>query len=468
MLEPLTIPSVAGAASGADGLLDASCLRWEGAEWDMVKKLGNGKFATVFRLEERGGTRVRAAKVSALRTLSHWSRTQLELEVSIWASLTHPHVLHCYGHLADSERHVLLLELAAGGELFDRIASAVEFSEYTAARYISQLLCALAYLHSLQILHRDLKPENLLLTSDDDDAVLKVADFGAATRISAAGVPTTPCGSLGYAAPEQLRRGARGQPIGPHGPPGSLGPHPTDGYSTAVDVWATGIIAYVLLSGTMPFNPSGYTVASLEVIFPDETFGHVSPAGRAFVEALLERSAALRPSAAAARTHAWLRDNGVGVICCERCGLARAASALPTRPRHSPMLPTPTRLRELERLGGFRQKWADVANERWAIDAAPGEPQLGGLAEGLAEGLEGGLGGGPSASVGTLGDDLGENESGAEPPLLELPAEVHKKLRSANGAATATRSSASTMSTHTLSSTGGTSDDSPTDARPRR
>ena len=283
--------SVASAATG-DGIVGANQLRWQGQMLTMARLLGSGKFANVYELvpsaedpEQQASKLV--AKVTSLANLSPWARVQLKQEEEIWRSLSHPNIVRCYGYLLDTTQHVLLIERAPGGELFDWIMDATTssqpFDEATAARQVHQVLSAVEYLHARGVLHRDLKPENLLLTSADADAAIKVADFGASKRVSTAttprlGVPTTPCGSLGYAAPEQLRSG---------------GPQAT--YDAAVDLWSVGVITYILLSGTMPFDPPPYGDKPLRVTFPAAAFATVSEAARAFVVALLQARSHARP-----------------------------------------------------------------------------------------------------------------------------------------------------------------------------
>ena len=115
-------------------------------------------------------------------------------------------------------------------------------SSFNSACAPVQVLSALEYLHSFGVLHRDLKPENLLLESEADDARVKVADFGASKLVISCGAKT-PCGSLGYAAPEQLRGLKFAQDAAYVAP-----------YDKEVDLWSVGVITYILLSGSMPFE----------------------------------------------------------------------------------------------------------------------------------------------------------------------------------------------------------------------
>jgi serine/threonine protein kinase len=228
--------------------LPLAAVEWAGETWDVVRRLGSGKFAVVAEIRCRAPPHaLLAAKMIDTSLISPWAQHQLKAEVDVWQTLDHPHVCKLHGSVTVGHHLVLLLELAAGGELFERIMTWADFKEETAARLMRQLLGAVAYLHERGVIHRDLKPENLLLDSDDERASLRIADFGACKRIASrapqpgsggcgGGTPyatfaTTPCGSLGYAAPEQVRQQM---------------------YECQVDVWSAGVVAYVLLSGARP------------------------------------------------------------------------------------------------------------------------------------------------------------------------------------------------------------------------
>ncbi|KAI9189889.1 U3 small nucleolar RNA-associated protein 15 [Blastocladiella emersonii ATCC 22665] len=153
---------------------------------------------------------------------------RLQKEITIHSALKHDNVIRLYDHYEDDQFGFLLMELAAGGELFDKIVPDVGLDEEVAHLYFRQLVNALVYLHSRGVAHRDLKPENMLL---DDQGNLKVSDFGFATVYRHQGkrrTLTTPCGSPPYLAPEVAQRKYDGE---------------------MCDVWSMGVILYVLLHG---------------------------------------------------------------------------------------------------------------------------------------------------------------------------------------------------------------------------
>ena len=122
-------------------LPDGKSISFQGDTWKLEKKLGSGRFASVYSLActSTASKPKLAAKVTTLAGLSPWAKAQLTEELAIWQTLRHPNVVRLHGHLSDEKRHVLLLELAKGGELFERIVSMQFFSEQLAATQISQV-----------------------------------------------------------------------------------------------------------------------------------------------------------------------------------------------------------------------------------------------------------------------------------------------------------------------------------------
>ncbi|KAH9610519.1 hypothetical protein KSS87_000991 [Heliosperma pusillum] len=125
----------------------------------------------------------------------------------------------------------LVMELCEGGELFDRIIAKGNYSEKAAANILRQIVNVVHVCHYMGVMHRDLKPENFLLGSKDEDAVLKVTDFGLSVFIEGGKVYRDIVGSAYYVAPEVLRRR----------------------YGKEIDVWSAGVMLYILLSGVPPF-----------------------------------------------------------------------------------------------------------------------------------------------------------------------------------------------------------------------
>ena len=148
----------------------------------------------------------------------------MQTEVDILSQLDHPNVLKIFEIFDEEDCIYLVLELLAGGELFDRIVEKESYSEKEAAETIRPLVDALRYCHQLGIIHRDLKPENLLYQSDEDSSIIKITDFGLA-RFVQNELATTACGTPNYVAPEIIEG---------------------KGYGKEVDVWSIGVIIYIM------------------------------------------------------------------------------------------------------------------------------------------------------------------------------------------------------------------------------
>lgn len=161
-------------------------------------------------------------------------------ELNILRRVSHHNIIQLIEVFEAQDKVYMVMELATGGELFDRIIAKGSFTERDAAKVLHMVLDGIKYLHGLGITHRDLKPENLLYYHPGADSKILVTDFGLANSGNKSGdwSMRTICGTPEYIAPEILLR----KP-----------------YSNAVDIWALGVIAYILLSGSMPFEDENRT-----------------------------------------------------------------------------------------------------------------------------------------------------------------------------------------------------------------
>ncbi|CAI5533277.1 unnamed protein product [Closterium sp. Naga37s-1] len=204
-------------------------------KYELGRTLGEGNFAKVkLGQDVESGRRVAIKVMDKDRILQHRMADQIKREVSIMKMVRHPNIVQLIEVLASRNKIFMVLEFAAGGELFDRIVYRGRLSESEARRYFQQLVDAVDCCHAKGVCHRDLKPENLLV---DERGNLKVSDFGLSAlpqQQHRDGLLHTTCGTPNYVAPEVLHN---------------------KGYDgRKADVWSCGVILFVLLAGYVPFD----------------------------------------------------------------------------------------------------------------------------------------------------------------------------------------------------------------------
>lgn len=203
------------------------------AKYDIKALIGRGSFSRVVRVEHKSTRQPYAIKM--IETRYREGREVCESELCVLRRVRHTNIIQLMEVFETAERVYMVMELATGGELFDRIIARGSFTERDATRVLQMVLDGLKYLHTLGITHRDLKPENLLYYHPGADSKIIITDFGLASSRKKGDecLMKTTCGTPEYIAPEILVR----KP-----------------YTNAVDMWALGVISYILLSGTMPFE----------------------------------------------------------------------------------------------------------------------------------------------------------------------------------------------------------------------
>jgi len=185
----------------------------------------------------------------------------------------------------------VIMELVGGGELFDYIIESKRIPELQCVCIVAQVLKAIEYMHSTGTVHRDLKPENLLF-KNIDKKIIKIADFGESKSFKE-GALTTYCGTPDYMAPEIIRG---------------------DPYSSEVDVWAVGVITYVMLAGFPPFDGENdvevfASILSIRYSFPTPEWDNISEEAKHFIRSILLDNPKERLTAAQALQHPWIVNN---------------------------------------------------------------------------------------------------------------------------------------------------------------
>lgn len=211
------------------------------ARFEPKEILGRGISSTVRRCIEKATGNEYAAKIIDV-SADMEDATGCTLRQATWREISvlrmmsgHPHIIELYDVFESSTYIFLVFELCKNGELFDYLTKVVALSEKKTRQIMRQLLEAVSYVHSKNVVHRDLKPENILL---DDNFNIKVSDFGFAKPLENNELLFELCGTPGYLAPELLRAALC---------------EGSGGYERAVDLWACGVIMYTLLAGFPPF-----------------------------------------------------------------------------------------------------------------------------------------------------------------------------------------------------------------------
>lgn len=264
-------------------------------DYQLSKKLGEGGFSVVFegvsKTDMNGTTyAIKIVEKSKLRDVPSDGITVTN-EIKILQSISHPNVVKIFDTYEDHEHIYLILEEIHGGELFDHIEKKSNYCERDARDFLFTIMSTVDYLHNMHIVHRDLKSENLLLTSAHDNAGIKLIDFGFATYATSETL-TDSLGSPNFAAPEIIRSD-------PHGKP--------------VDIWAIGVIAFILLTGYYPFDDLCplklmRQIINGKVVFPDEFWATISDDAKDFISRCLTINSVLRLTASEALRHPWLSD----------------------------------------------------------------------------------------------------------------------------------------------------------------
>ncbi|XP_059388676.1 calcium/calmodulin-dependent protein kinase type II subunit gamma-like isoform X15 [Carassius carassius] len=260
-------------------------------EYQLYEELGKGAFSVVRRCVKKSTGQEYAAKIINTKKLSARDHQKLEREARICRLLKHPNIVRLHDSISEEGFHYLVFDLVTGGELFEDIVAREYYSEADASQCINQILESVHHIHQHDIVHRDLKPENLLLASKMKGAAVKLADFGLAIEVQGDqqawfGFAGTP----GYLSPEVLRK---------------------DPYGKPVDIWACGVILYILLVGYPPFwdedqHKLYQQIKAGAYDFPSPEWDTVTPEAKNLINQMLTINPAKRITAEQALKHPWV------------------------------------------------------------------------------------------------------------------------------------------------------------------
>ncbi|XP_058732084.1 calcium-dependent protein kinase 1-like [Vicia villosa] len=259
------------------------------------RELGRGQFGVTYLVTHKVTKEQFACKSIATRKLINRDDIDdVRREVQIMHHLTgHRNIVELKGAYEDRHSVNLVMELCAGGELFDRIIIKGHYSERAAANICRQIVTVVHNCHTMGVMHRDLKPENFLFLGKDENSPLKATDFGLSVFFKPGDMFKDLVGSAYYVAPEVLRR--------------SYGPE--------ADIWSAGIILYILLSGVPPFwaeNEQGIFDAILRgnIDFAADPWPSISSSAKDLVKKMLRDDVKERLSAVEVLNHPWMRVDG--------------------------------------------------------------------------------------------------------------------------------------------------------------
>lgn len=260
--------------------------------YNVKKKLGEGAFSVVKEAESKKTKESFAVKIVDKTALTTEDETALKDEIFILKTLKHDNIIRLYDVFDENDKYYLVMERMGGGELFDRVVKKAYYNEKEARDCCRILFEAIAYVHSNRVCHRDLKPENLLLVHPDNDAELKIADFGFAKSAPNEACLKTQCGTPGYVAPEILEAVP---------------------YGTKSDMWSLGVIMYILLGGYPPFIDKVQRnlfkkIRKGEYKFHAEYWNNVSEDAKNLIRGLLVVNPKKRLSAEEALQTKWMME----------------------------------------------------------------------------------------------------------------------------------------------------------------
>nr|QHR97362.1 calcium/calmodulin-dependent protein kinase type II subunit alpha isoform D3 [Laodelphax striatellus] len=268
----------------------AACARFSD-NYDLKEELGKGAFSVVRRCVQKSTGLEFAAKIINTKKLSARDFQKLEREARICRKLQHPNIVRLHDSIQEENFHYLVFDLVTGGELFEDIVAREFYSEADASHCIQQILESVNHCHTNGVVHRDLKPENLLLASKAKGAAVKLADFGLAIEVQGEqhawfGFAGTP----GYLSPEVLKKEPYGKPV---------------------DIWACGVILYILLVGYPPFWDEDQHRLYAQIKagaydYPSPEWDTVTPEAKNLINQMLTVNPSKRITASEALKHPWI------------------------------------------------------------------------------------------------------------------------------------------------------------------
>ena len=261
--------------------------------YEFIKELGKGSYGQVFRCQSKINGNVYACKKMSKKKIKN--KEQFKTEINLLRATDHPNIIKLYDIYEDNKFIYLIMEECSGGEFFDSLAKRAKekkmYTEKECAKIFKQILEAVNYLHAHGVCHRDLKPENILFSNVADDSCLKLIDFGLSKVIDGDQNLKGAVGTTFYMAPEVI----------------------TGNYNEKCDIWACGVILYIMLCGKPPFYSQNEeelkkNICSMKYTFDYPEFKKVSQDAIDLIKKILVPPEK-RLSAAEILQTPWIKEN---------------------------------------------------------------------------------------------------------------------------------------------------------------
>ena len=261
--------------------------------YEFIKELGKGSYGQVFRCQNKINGNVYACKKMSKKKIKN--KDQFKTEINLLRATDHPNIIKLYEIYEDNKYIYLIMEECSGGEFFDSLAKRAKekkmYTEKECAKIFKQILEAVNYLHAHGVCHRDLKPENILFSNVADDSCLKLIDFGLSKVIEGDKNLKGAVGTTFYMAPEVI----------------------TGNYNEKCDIWALGVILYIMLCGKPPFYSQNEeelkkNICSMKYTFDYPEFKKVSHDAIDLIKKILVPPEK-RLSAAEILQTPWIKEN---------------------------------------------------------------------------------------------------------------------------------------------------------------
>ena len=262
--------------------------------YDIQNKIGEGRFAHVYRGIHKPSQRIVAIKILEKENLSSQEMNMIQNEIEILKICQHPNILKLYDVIENHEKFYIITELIDHPDLFTYLENEnFDISEIQANKIIRKLASALYYLNIFGIVHRDIKPENILLSNKNQDLNIKLIDFGLGIILGPYEKSEQPFGTVSYCAPEVLS-GKK--------------------YDKSVDIWCLGVLSYLFLVGKLPFddpddneNEIARQTINDPPPFIEDKWNNISNEAKDFVNKCLEKDPNNRIKINEILKHKWLK-----------------------------------------------------------------------------------------------------------------------------------------------------------------